>query len=182
MIWLTSDYHFGHNKDFIWKARGFSSVEEMNQEIIKRHNSIVKPDDDVYCLGDLMLSDNEAGIKCFCSLNGKFHLVRGNHCTDKRWTVYATLPNVVELKNAIYLKHNKQHFYLSHYPTITSNHDYEKPLAQRLLNLCGHSHTKDKWQDIDKGYIYHVEVDAHDCYPVSLDTILQDFRTEFTHA
>ena len=33
-IYLTSDWHFGHDREFIWKARGYSSVEEMNEDQI----------------------------------------------------------------------------------------------------------------------------------------------------
>ena len=53
-IWLTSDWHFNHDKEFVWKARGFESVHEMNQAIIERHNSKVEDEDDVYVLGDLI--------------------------------------------------------------------------------------------------------------------------------
>ena len=35
-------------------------------------------------------------------------------------------------------------------------------------------HTTNKWLDWDKGLIYHVEVDAHNFFPVSLDTILNE--------
>ena len=167
----------GHNKEFVWKARGFTSVEDMNEHIIVAHNALVAPDDDVYVLGDLMLGDSAAGIECVRRLNGKLHLVRGNHDTDARWEMYIEeLPNVIQMQNAIYLKYKKYHFYLSHYPTITSNNDYDKPLKQRLLNLCGHSHTTNRWQDIDKGYIYHCEVDAHDCKPILLDDIIEEMR------
>ena len=37
-IFLTSDMHFGHNREFIWKARGYSSIEEMNDTIINNWN------------------------------------------------------------------------------------------------------------------------------------------------
>ena len=33
-VWITSDLHLGHDKPFIWEARGFDSVQEMNQTII----------------------------------------------------------------------------------------------------------------------------------------------------
>ena len=29
-IFLTSDTHFNHNKDFVYAARGFKTIEEMN--------------------------------------------------------------------------------------------------------------------------------------------------------
>lgn len=39
--YFTSDTHFGHNKEFVFKERGFNSVEEMNAAIIKNWNSVV---------------------------------------------------------------------------------------------------------------------------------------------
>lgn len=154
----------------------------MNDTIIANHNNIVKPEDDVYLLGDLLLGgpDNiEKGLEMIRSLNGRIHLVRGNHDTDKRWEAYAGLPNVVEQQNAIYLNYRKYHFYMSHYASITSNFDYDKPLKARLLNLCGHSHTLNPWQDINLGLIYHVEIDAHNCYPINLDYIINSLKNKF---
>ena len=58
-IWLTSDFHFGHDREFVWKARGYSSVEEMNEIQIEKFNSLVQPDDTIYILGDLMLGNND---------------------------------------------------------------------------------------------------------------------------
>jgi len=78
-IWLISDTHFGHNKDFIWKARGFNSVEEMNNEIIKRWNNVVEPNDIVYHLGDIIMGDLNSGIEIINQLNGKIRLAIGNH-------------------------------------------------------------------------------------------------------
>ena len=179
-IWITSDFHFGHNKDFIYKPRGFLSVEEMNKTLLNNYNALVRPQDDVYILGDLLLGGSEffeEGIKILNQLNGKIHLVRGNHDTDKRWFAYQEICtwDLWEASNAIYLDYKGYHFYLSHYPTITSNFDYDRPLKQRLLNLCGHTHTCSEWHDIDKGFIYHCEVDAHDNRPVLLDDICRSF-------
>ena len=41
-IWFTSDLHFNHDKDFIWGARGYSSVNEMNRIQIEKFNSVVE--------------------------------------------------------------------------------------------------------------------------------------------
>lgn len=62
MEWFSSDLHFGHNKDFIYQARGFNSIEEHDKAIVDNWNSIVDEDDDVYLLGDLMLNSDDAGI------------------------------------------------------------------------------------------------------------------------
>ena len=59
MIYFTSDWHFCHNKPFIYESRGFKSIEEMNEIIIENHNRVVKEEDIIYCLGDCMLNDNQ---------------------------------------------------------------------------------------------------------------------------
>lgn len=70
MIYITSDFHFSHNRDFIYESRGFTCVEDMNKTIVKNWNSIINKDDDVYILGDLMLNDDEEGLRLINSLNG----------------------------------------------------------------------------------------------------------------
>lgn len=174
-IYITSDLHFNHNKDFIYKVRGFDSVYDMNEIIVNNWNSIIDPEDDVYVLGDLMLGNNEDGIKLIKQLKGNIHIILGNHDTDQRIELYNDCYNVVEIVYATLLKYKGYTFYLSHYPTLTSNVD-DKGLKHRVINLCGHTHTKDKFEHMSLGTIYHCEVDAHDMKPVNLDTIIKDLE------
>lgn len=110
-------------------------------------------------------------------MNGKLHIAFGNHCTDSRKKMYAKLPNVMETAWAIALKYKKYHFYMSHFPTLTGNlDDLNKPLKNKIINLCGHTHTTNPFVDMDKGIIYHCEVDAHNSYPVLLDNIINDIK------
>ena len=179
MIWITSDFHLFHKKEFLYIPRGFSTIEEMNYQIIDNYNHVINQEDDIYILGDLLLggADNlENGLQLLNQLKGKIHLIRGNHDSDILWMAYKNLSNVVEMENSLYLNYNHFHFYLSHFPTLTSNRDYDKPLKARILNLCGHTHTNNKWADIDKGYIYHCELDAHNNFPILLDHIIEDFK------
>lgn len=178
MIYLTSDFHFLHDKEFVYKSRGFQTCEEMNQILIDNFNRIININDDVYILGDLLLggADNfEKGLGLLAWLNGRLHIIRGNHDSDKRWAAYKELDNVVEIETAMYLKYGKYHFYLSHFPSLCSNWD-DKGLKHCTINLCGHSHTTDPFADMDKGLIYHVEVDAHDNYPVCIDKVIEDLK------
>lgn len=179
--------HFNHNKPFLYQPRGFTNVEDMNREIIDRHNSIVAPADLVYCLGDcclgggdeLTLADDKRLIE---SLNGQIIIIRGNHCTNRRINMYLSCRNVVDAgKGARTIKYQKYHFYLSHYPTLTSNFDDGKSLKRRVINLCGHSHTRDRWMDWDRYNvpIYHCEMDAHDCYPVLIDDIITEMKERY---
>ena len=60
MIWFTSDWHFGHDKDFAWGGpRGCVSMADNTMKIVNNHNSLVADEDEVYVLGDLMLGDYE---------------------------------------------------------------------------------------------------------------------------
>lgn len=175
-IYLSSDFHFGHSREFLYKPRGFESIEEHDNRIIENWNSIVASDDICYILGDCMLGDNTHGIECLKQLNGKLHIIAGNHCTNTRIELYKQLPNVIFEGYGMPLKYKKYHFFLSHYPTLTSNFDYDEPLKKQVISLCGHSHTKDKFVDIDKGLIYHVELDAHNNKPVLIDDIINDLK------
>ena len=177
MIYFTSDWHFCHNKPFIYESRGFKSIEEMNEIIIENHNRVVKEEDIIYCLGDCMLNDNQKGMECINRLNGYKVIILGNHCTDTRIKLYKNLPNT-EVKGWVdMLKYGNYHFYLSHYPTITSNHDEDRSLKQIILNLHGHTHDRRKFYQ-DNPTMYNVALDAHNNIPVSIDQIIEDIKAK----
>lgn len=174
-IFIVSDLHLGHDKPFIYGARGFENVDDMNEAIIRKWNEIVDEEDDVYILGDLVMGE-ERNLQLLRRLNGYFYIVRGNHDSDNRWKFYSWLPNTVEVANSFYFSYDDYKFYLSHYPTITTRADAGKPLKKCLVNLCGHSHTKDPFEDWEIGMIYHCEVDAHNCAPVRIEDIIRDLK------
>ena len=175
-IFATADLHFGHDRAFIWGARGFKSIEEHDAEIIKRWNEVVTAEDDVYILGDLMLGDNAHGIQCLSQLNGKLHILTGNHCTSARQKLYHTLENMVEFCGcATIIKYKKKQLYLSHYPTITSN--MEANPHQAVFNLYGHTHQTTNFYN-GQPFMYHVGVDSHNCYPVLLDDAITEIKNE----
>lgn len=175
-IWFTSDLHLCHDRDFVWEARGFKNITEMNRAIWKNWRDLVSYDDDVYVLGDLMLNDNDTAIALIKTLPGKIHVILGNHDTPARIDLYRSCPNIVEVEYGKPFKYKGYNFFLSHYPTLTANGDDSKPLNRRVINLCGHTHTEDAFLDWDKGLIYHVEVDAHDNKPVLIDDILEQIK------
>lgn len=181
-IFVTSDTHFGHDREFLYGPRGFSSIKESDSEIIKRWNEVVGPNDIVYLLGDIMLNDNENGIGCLSCLNGNIKIILGNHDTDNRIKIYKELElhsngRIEVLGFADIIKYKKYRFYLSHHPTFTSNLDDRDSIRSHLINLFGHTHQKTKfYQEIP--FMYHVGLDAHNCYPVSLDQIIEDIKNE----
>lgn len=179
-IWLTSDLHLCHDKEFIYKPRGFHSVDEMNTCIFNNICQTVTNDDDLYILGDCFLNDNELGMEILKNLPGRKTIIFGNHDTPTRQElIEKNAINMYNISVAGYgyvLKYRGYIFYLSHYPTLTSNFDEHKPLKRRVVSLCGHTHTQDKFIDMDKGLIYHVELDAHQNNVVLIDDIIEDIK------
>ena len=99
-IYLASDLHLGHDREFIWKVRGFNSIQQMNETIVETWNRTVDDDDDIYILGDVMLGSPD-NIHYVERLRGRIHIVLGNHDTAKREEMYRNLPNVVQRRTRI---------------------------------------------------------------------------------
>ena len=174
-IWITSDWHFNHNKDFIYKARGFQSIEEMNQAIIERYNDAVKDNDTVYVLGDCILGELESGLRCIKQLRGNKYLAYGNHCTDARMKAFAANHFFKEIQMGYRIKASKITFVATHYPTITANGN-----DNRVLGLYGHTHQQTNFFSDESGirtYMYHVGVDSHDCTPVNLEELVAEIKS-----
>jgi calcineurin-like phosphoesterase family protein len=178
-IFLTSDLHFNHNREFIWCARGFSSVEEMNETIVKNWNEAISPEDDVYVCGDLCLGGADAmgpNTQLIERLNGRLHVVLGNHDTPARIEMYRFCKNIVEICYATMIHYRGYHFFLSHYPCMTANLEKES-LKQCTINLFGHTHqTKNFYNDIP--FMYHVGMDSHNCTPVLLDDAIEEMKNK----
>lgn len=83
-VWLASDHHFGHEKTCTAFKRAdgsplrpFGCAEEMDEELVKRHNERVRPKDKCYFLGDVAIARKSLNI--LDRLNGDKVLIRGNH-------------------------------------------------------------------------------------------------------
>lgn len=171
---FTSDLHLFHDKNFVYEARGFSSIDEMNEAIVERYNSVVRDDDFVFILGDIALNNYDKGLEYIGRLRGHKWLIIGNHDMSKsRIAKCKESGHFFNVVTADVLIDGKRTFYLSHYPTITSNGE-EKYFP---INLYGHTHQKDNFYN-NNPKMYHVGVDSHNCYPVSLEEIKTDIRNK----
>ena len=169
-----------HKAEFLWKPRGFSSVDEMNEAIVENWNSVVKPEDITYLLGDTMLNDNEKGIECFSRLNGQIFLIVGNHDTSNRlnmlYTDERTKHKMLGGWYAYVIKYGKLSIYMSHYPTLTANYSSDKHFSQNVINLHAHTHQKTNFLNPTNPFMYHVGLDSHNCTPVHIDEVMSDIR------
>ena len=164
--------------DFVQYCYGDSYEErQFNAELVKAQNAPAKETEAVDVDLKKLIEENKALIE---SLNGKLHIIFGNHCTKNRQAMYAECKNVVEICGyATMLSYKKYSFYLSHFPTNTGNYDFDRGLKGRIINLCGHSHYIDELEEVREGQLsYHVEMDAHDCYPVSIVDIILTLKHE----
>ena len=80
---FTCDTHFSHANIVKYCSRPFSSVSEMNQEMIARWNAVVGAEDTVYHLGDFAMVKAYEWPAILKQLNGSRKiLIRGGH--DRR--------------------------------------------------------------------------------------------------
>jgi len=154
MLYLTSDQHLGETRLDIMFRDFFESTEEHDNTIIENWNKTVSPSDTVVVLGDFAY-DNEK-LKLADKLNGKKHLILGNH-DDLPVEEYEKYFITVE-KESVFEK-DGQKFYFNHYPSLGRND---------MWNICGHIHGAWRFQ---KNTI-NVGVDCWGFTPVSFDQIL----------
>lgn len=77
-VWFTSDEHYDHANIIRFCGRPFGSVEEMQSELVRRHNAVVREGDEVWHLGDFALNEKTVP-KILPQLRGTHRLVAGNH-------------------------------------------------------------------------------------------------------
>ena len=178
--WFTSDLHMMHNKGFLFEPRGFSNERDMCEALVENWNKIVKPNDIVYDLGDIALSDVQEAAKYIKKLNGKHFWIRGNHDTNNKvdYLMDNCWDKLYFIGWADMLKYDKYHFYMSHYPALTANFD-DKKFSQHVINLHGHTHQRTNWLQPDNPFMYHVGVDSHSNTPVHIDEVLTDIRNRW---
>ena len=136
MIYFIADTHFGHENIIRLCNRPFSSVEEMDAVMINNWNAVVKPEDDIYIVGDFSFRSADP-CRYADALNGKKHLVVGNH--DKKNLKNSEFRGkFIEIKDIITLKSNNTQIVLCHYPIAEWDGMY-----RGAIHLFGHIHNND---------------------------------------
>ena len=174
MIYFTSDLHFGHENVIRFNNRPFRNEREMSRVLITNYNSIVKPDDTVYLLGDLAykIGADQANVY-FQQLNGRKILIIGNH--DRYEEYDASL--FEEITHYMYLRTEGVSMALMHYPIL----DWQGGRNKGGLMLHGHMHNTPEYNvenRVNGIRRYDVGVDANYYFPVSLTYIKGFFGIE----
>ena len=156
-VFLVSDTHFGHAgvckfthpDDPEVKLRPWDDADEMDEEMIRRWNDTVRPNDKVYHLGDVVI--NRKALKTLSRLNGDKVLIRGNHdiFRDDEYREYFRELRAYHVMNGLILSHIPVH---------------EASLGRFGCNIHGHLHAsrvkKARGVDARTGEIlYGTEID-----------------------
>ncbi|MDP5220369.1 metallophosphoesterase [Ruegeria sp. 2205SS24-7] len=164
--WYTADTHFSHENVIAHCNRPFRSAAEMDTVLIENMWKVVKPDDELWIIGDFAFGPKAkeasylAGV--FSQLPGvKKHLAVGNHDLNPTLELpWDSIHCLVEVKDGP----QNQAITLCHYPMITWN-----DARRQALHLFGHVHNS--W----KGSRNAVNVgdDVWNFKPVSLQQAAQ---------
>ncbi len=163
--WFTSDNHFGHRAIIIYCSRPFRDVEEMNRAMIERWNARVRPEDEVFHLGDFALTNRARIAEFRRALNGRIVLILGNHDRSRKAMLECGFDEVHEV--GIYSAPGFGEVLLHHEPVF----DYSTERFK--LHGCGHIH--EKWASRttpDGGLIVNVGVDQNDYQPITFEEAL----------
>jgi calcineurin-like phosphoesterase family protein len=127
-VFFIADLHLGHTNMAL--KRGFAAVEEHDEYIIKKWNSVVSKRDVTYILGDVTM-EKSAPYELLDRLNGVKHVVLGNH--DRRQDVKKLLEYVDSVAGMMQYKG----IMLTHCPIHPMELDY-----RFKHNIHGHTHEK----------------------------------------
>jgi calcineurin-like phosphoesterase family protein len=159
-IFFTADTHFGHKNILRHCNRPFESIEEHDEALIVQWNALVKPNDWVFHLGDIAFrGQKERTTQTLRRLNGKIHLIIGNHDKD---VLKHSSSRFVWTKDVYFLKLDGKQIFLSHYP-----HRSWPSSARGSWHLFGHCHG-----NLPPHYLsMDVGVDVWGFYPISYSRV-----------
>ncbi len=166
-IYFTSDHHFGHKNIIKFSDRPFKDVDEMDEFLIQKWNEKVRPEDEVYHLGDVGLSSSGKLRKILERLNGKIYLINGNHeksaqaCHTRFEWIKDYYELVIPDKD---FERGEQMIVLFHYAMIEWNASH-----WGTYHLYGHSHGS--LLDDPKSLSIDIGVDCHDFSPLSYEVV-----------
>jgi calcineurin-like phosphoesterase family protein len=131
---FIADLHLGHAN--MAKRRGFLTVEEHDEHIIAKWNSVVHKRDVTYILGDVTM-EKSSPYPLLDRLNGIKHIVLGNHDrrqdTKKLFQYAESIAGMIQYKGIM----------LTHCPIHPAELEYRIP-----YNIHGHIHDKQVMRDV----------------------------------
>lgn len=169
---FCSDSHISHVNSIPYCNRPFKDIVEMNDEIVRRWNSVVSPEDTVYHLGDVAFGSVKTAEEVLFRLNGKIVLVAGNHDrrlkkTDALRARFEIIVDYYELK----VPEERENIVLSHFPFAVWNSSHHG-----ALHFHGHCHSTPDRAPTGTSLRCDVGMDNFDFTPRTLAEIRERMR------
>lgn len=165
----TGDLHFYHSNIIKYENRPFKNVDEMNKVMVEKWNAKVTKQDNVFIIGDFAFSTPDQAIDIASKLNGKKHLIFGNH--DKVVRNNKLVRECFEFCKEYHVVYeNDLPIILFHYPIAVWDRKH-----YGSLHLYGHVHSNKGDHHpllVDLKNAYNVGTDVWNFEPVTLQEIL----------
>jgi calcineurin-like phosphoesterase family protein len=173
---LYSDPHFGHAgvcrflREDGSKLRPWNDPAEMDEELVKRFNERVRPNDKCYFLGDVVI--NRRALRTLHRLNGDKVLIRGNHdiFRDEEYRTYFRELRAYHVLNGMILSHIPVHeASLGRFGCSIHGHLH----ANRVMKPCGVDKKTGEilyGKEIDPRY-FNVSVEQIDFAPILFEDV-----------
>ena len=142
MKYYIADPHFNHESlNVQMDCRGFADGAAMNEYMIEKWNARVRPADEVYILGDLVLGKPDPARELISRLNGRLYLIQGNHDLFGRSSRYET-DRFEWIAPYAEVQDEKRLVVLCHYPIAFYNGQYRRSRhgEPNAFMLYGHVH------------------------------------------
>ena len=195
MVYVTSDYHIGHQNILKFCDRPFRDLDHMHNVLVNNYNATVGEDDVCYFLGDMGLK-RDVVKPVMDRLHGTKVLILGNH--DKNPTYMYNSGFDVVLHGAT-LYHQNLKITLGHCPLLGYHREdlseypeqgtwwYGDNRKKFIPFICtvddqdihahGHIHSPgDGKSEKICGKQFDVGVDANGMRPLSLDEMIKQWR------
>lgn len=181
-----SDTHFDHENciKFDGEENLFPTVEDKNETIISNWNKVVKPNDTVFILGDMVWGRSSNWEKFLPRLTGKKVLIKGNHdkIDDTNSKFFTNIVEYLEVSDCgckVIMCHYPILFYRQNYKInnymlyghVHNTHEYYEMLEYiKQIKLNCDADNKNKGQIINVGsmmpYVNHT--------PQRLETFIKE--------
>ena len=168
-VWFTADEHYAHWNINRFCNRGFKDLHHMHKTLRDNFNSVVKPEDHTYHLGDFTFESDPGQVhsKYVQPLNGGHTFLMGSHdkWLKREWDTHEAIFGLRKAPSYLIEKSIENRFLvMCHYAMRTWPRSHHGS-----IQLFGHSHGRLEASEnqLDVG------VDTNNFYPYDLPSILR---------
>lgn len=170
---VIADTHFGDASIIRAIGRPFDSIEEMDNFMIEKWNSVVSKDDDIIVAGDFLAlpkeNKKEYVFDILSRLNFKnLELVMGNHDTEELIKIMKSFSENIDIYKYPIVK--DEFWIISHHPMFVNERTV-------WVNVFGHVHNNPTYRDVSTRSIC-VSTERLDYTPIEWQKVKELVVTE----